>query len=245
MLKQRLIGAAVVVALAVVLVPMVLNTVGKHNVREIPAAPDYVSNSSPDKANLVHRKVPTPGRQLTHDPASNISPADYAYSGQYNRDDNGPDKSAKKKQAKVDKKTDKKKTRSASSEYIVERRTVKKRMAKPAPQTTTYIAKNINTHSLNTRAIQKTAAVRKPAKRRPSVWSVQIASFSRQDNARVLKTKLARAGFKAYITRKKSNARKQVYRVRVGPATNKSKAKAILVRIKREVRLNGYITSHR
>ncbi len=57
-LKQRLIGAAVIIALAVVLVPMVLDGAGIHVIPDIPDQPAYVTKRTAKIIKVVHDKVP-------------------------------------------------------------------------------------------------------------------------------------------------------------------------------------------
>lgn len=60
MLKQRLVGAAMIIALAVVLIPMILDGAGLHVIPDIPQTPRYVSKAVPKTIRVNHHQVPRP-----------------------------------------------------------------------------------------------------------------------------------------------------------------------------------------
>ncbi len=62
-LKQRLVGAAMIVALAVVLVPMILDGAGLHVIPDIPETPKYVSQTLPKTIRVNHHQLPRPTAQ--------------------------------------------------------------------------------------------------------------------------------------------------------------------------------------
>ena len=58
LLKQRLIGGAIVVALAVVLLPMILDGVSQHRVPDIPGVPKHLLSNHQEPASLFERVCP-------------------------------------------------------------------------------------------------------------------------------------------------------------------------------------------
>ena len=256
MLKQRLVGAAVIIALAVVLIPMILDGAGKHLVPDIPHEPNYL------KTHLAE-ETKTPG----------LAPA-IAKSGKK------PVAVVPMTTVTVPAKKSHPVTRHASGFVATPRMVSASSSSKGAnkrgkiahPPARKYPPRQFNGSRAHTSAAKKVQHSRKavkvaragtgqlavprvvnsqPARRKSvyaaiKVWSVQIASFKSPNNARLLKRKLDRAGFKAYIRLSRAHrGRPAIYRVRIGPEKTHSSARATLTRLRQKVRLNGYITSHK
>jgi len=62
-------------------------------------------------------------------------------------------------------------------------------------------------------------------------WSVQVGSFSQRDNAQGLQQRLTAAGFDAFVSRVVTDAG-TLYRVRVGPVPDRAAADRLLVRVR-------------
>ncbi|WP_444998353.1 SPOR domain-containing protein [Aliikangiella sp. IMCC44359] len=62
-------------------------------------------------------------------------------------------------------------------------------------------------------------------------WVIQVASFSNIENAKNLVKKLKKAGYKAYRRKYKSDKGKVVYRIYVGPYIEKSQASEQLAKV--------------
>jgi DedD protein len=62
-------------------------------------------------------------------------------------------------------------------------------------------------------------------------WYVQVASFNREDNAYTFKEKLKSQGFSAIVDTTTSLNGRSMYRVRVGPQTDRNHAKTTQVKI--------------
>lgn len=74
----------------------------------------------------------------------------------------------------------------------------------------------------------------------PVAWVVQVASFRSEDSADGLKKKLQLRGYKAYVE-KQSLSGRPLYRVLVGPKLNQSQAETIRDEIETEFRLKGLV----
>jgi DedD protein len=61
-------------------------------------------------------------------------------------------------------------------------------------------------------------------------WAVQVGSFSSADNAEALRSRLAAAGFDAFVSRTVTDAG-TMHRVRVGPVPNRAAADQLLTRV--------------
>jgi len=69
-----------------------------------------------------------------------------------------------------------------------------------------------------------------------TAWVVQVGSFSDQQNANALSTKLMKAGFTAFVEQS-SGKKGDVFRVRVGPELSKEKADTVNVKLQKEHKL--------
>ena len=107
---------------------------------------------------------------------------------------------------------------------------------RPAPQPTVAAPETgAPAAGENTRAAQpapqpapETAAKPPPAS---DAWSVQVGSFSQRDNAMALQQRLTAAGFDAFVSRVVTDAG-TLYRVRVGPVPDRAAADRLLGRVR-------------
>lgn len=70
-----------------------------------------------------------------------------------------------------------------------------------------------------------------PAQRAPEGWAVQVGSFSQADNAQALQRRLGGEGFDAYVSRVATDAG-TMHRVRVGPVPERDAADRLLARLR-------------
>ncbi len=71
-------------------------------------------------------------------------------------------------------------------------------------------------------------------------WVIQVASFSVRNNARRLKNKLDRNGYKVFIA-KENRVDRDMYRVRVGPVFDRSEADSLIRKLGSEQNLSGIV----
>ncbi len=76
-----------------------------------------------------------------------------------------------------------------------------------------------------------------------SAWIVQLGSFTEEDNAQSLNTKLRKAGYPSFVEPIKKDE-KVSYRVRVGPEIKRSEADALLKKLKDKMQLDGIVVSY-
>ena len=76
-----------------------------------------------------------------------------------------------------------------------------------------------------------------------SAWIVQLGSFTEEDNAQSLNTKLRKAGYPSFVEPIKKDG-KISYRVRVGPEIKRSEADALLKKLKDKMQLDGIVVSY-
>jgi len=76
-----------------------------------------------------------------------------------------------------------------------------------------------------------------------SAWIVQLGSFTEEDNAQSLNTKLRKAGYPSFVEPIKKDG-KNSYRVRVGPEIKRSEADSLLKKLKEKMQLDGIVVSY-
>ncbi|MGH8606192.1 MAG: SPOR domain-containing protein [Gammaproteobacteria bacterium] len=74
-------------------------------------------------------------------------------------------------------------------------------------------------------------------------WVVQLASFSREANAKTLRAKLVARGFGAFIE-KTTTTRSSMYRVRVGPTSGRQQAQDLRAALQQAVSLQGVVVRY-
>ncbi|MEZ5463854.1 MAG: SPOR domain-containing protein [Lysobacteraceae bacterium] len=76
-----------------------------------------------------------------------------------------------------------------------------------------------------------------------SGYAVQVGAFSKQEDANVLRERLRNGGFNAFIAAADTDAGR-LYRVRVGPELERSRAETVAKQLKDRFRLTGMIVNH-
>jgi len=76
-----------------------------------------------------------------------------------------------------------------------------------------------------------------------SGYAVQVGAFSKQEDANVLRERLRNGGFNAFIAAADTDAGR-LYRVRVGPELERSRAETLAKQLKDKFRLSGMIVNH-
>lgn len=80
----------------------------------------------------------------------------------------------------------------------------------------------------------KASAVAAAAVENPlGAWAVQVGSFASQDNAERLSAELKERGYRSFVTRLSTN-NTTLYRVRVGPEQERSRAEVLARRLKKD-----------
>ncbi len=217
-LKQRLVGAVVLVALAVIFIPMLLsgegNLGGGIDGSNIPSEPDF-------------RFPPVP----TAPEAPPLAAAPAVPLG----DDDEVESPAVTGKAVSDKSVPERKVADQSlttpptkpPEKVVEK-VVEKVPAKPIPPPVAKVAP---------------AKVKPVESKGVSGWVVQVGSFSARNNARALRDKLRKQKYASFVESIKGTSGR-VYRVRVGPELSKAAADKLRQRLIKEVGLKGLVQAY-
>ena len=74
-------------------------------------------------------------------------------------------------------------------------------------------------------------------------WTLQVGTFSQEDNALAFRETLRKEGYIAYMESAESKGKKS-YRVRIGPELEKEHLEKIKTKLKAEKKINGFIVRH-
>jgi len=216
-LKQRLVGAIVLVALAVIFIPMLLNGEREEefivNGSSIPAKPSEIENIRQLEFS-AHGAEPEAEADSNHSPPGEIRIPVDERSAALLTDKGATDKGAKKPVAPV-KQTD------AESQN----RKPKKRKPESADAATRSKGKN-------------TAAV--PA---THAWAVQVGSFQQKSNALKLRDTLRKQKYKVFVEGVRSKGQLN-YRVRLGPYISRAGAEQVRESLQAKQNIKGLVVRH-
>lgn len=227
-LKERLVGAAVLVVLAVVFIPMLLDDSSTEhgppsgsNIPERPTGEDGFSSRiipvEPEPVDVVPPR-PVPRIPELETPTE---------TGMEEQAPTGPD-AATDSQTRSDSpaESDMQTDPGPEAKSSVEPEAAQPPPAEPEPR-------------------QPAQTEPKPAAKagQPSGYVVQLASFAQENNARDLDKKLRQAGYGSFVETVQQSG-KIVYRVRVGPEVKRSEAEKLRDRISAKFELKGMIVSY-
>jgi DedD protein len=210
-LKERMIGAVVLVAVAIILIPEMLSG---------PRAPTESASKDSSDANVSKLKTYTidlakPGVQSTPE-ASQPKPAE------------SPPAAAAPKVVTAPAPPDETSTgRGSAAAPLQEPAQIVESVAKPKPSADKPVEK----------PPQKPPAA-KPLATKPVVtaetgWTVQVGSFGVRATSERIADELKRDGFSAFVVEFQSG-KQSMYRVRVGPERDRAAAEALLHKLKAE-----------
>jgi DedD protein len=264
-LKQRLIGAAVIVALAVIFIPMLFDNAERKNPvtqdMSVPPEPEYTFKK-PSEMPIIQSEPPSrPGPRDGAARAARLNEAPPASANETPRKIRPVRASSGKRIAQTNKTdtanvptqkapeaTGAKSTRAAkpvkanaSAEQVAIAAPPAERLAdKPHPTK----ARQPNSPSATPLPSSPPVTARQviPLESTPGGWAVQVGSFSERDNAMLLLDQLRSAGFAAFQERANSGGQ-PVYRVKVGPAQNRARAEALQAKLRRKENLKGIVVS--
>ena len=228
--KQRLVGAVVLVALAVIIVPMILDfsrqDVAQRGDIEVPPAPD-VNKMQVLPLNVWSKKIDP---DVDPEPVMIEQPAAGAAA------------------APVDSETA---TAKADEPKQVE-------VSEPAPVPAPAPAPQPAPQSVQSPAVAaKEEALPKPdivesaeagaadASLKGKAWMVQVGSFSTESKAFIFRNKLREMGYAAYIVPGENSTGERFFRVRIGPEILHSRAEAMRKRLKKDTGLDGLVMRFR
>ena len=218
-LKQRLVGAVVLIALAVIILPMLLPGSGGSTMpmfgSNVPDAPG--KHFEPIEIPL---QVPPPAPQTEVAVVDQPQPGDVA-------------SNEKPQQPPV----------AAPAPTLTPAAVpapVQPPASVPSPPQQASAPKPASQQAAAVKPATPAAAPHAPAE----AWAVQLGSFSSSVNALTLQEKARKAGFRAYVEKVKSEQGSS-YRVRVGPESSRERADALRARVQEKLKMSGMVVPHK
>lgn len=235
MMKQRLIGAAVLIALGVIFIPMLLTGDGKFFSGDmessVPEKPMY-ELKAPKVLDLDKRT------EQASEPVG--EPAITAQQPESEKTAS----TAPKEETKLDVKPESIVQEPVAPEPVPSEPTkpqaAKADVEKKTPEKKPAVA---NTDKkTQAKKVEPTPPPVETKKEKPIVsgWVVQLGSFSVQKNALNLRDKLRKNGHASFVEEFKRNG-KTSYRVRVGPELNRELAIELKKKLKAETKIDGFV----
>ena len=242
-LKQRLIGAAVVISLGVIFLPMILDG-GRHTefekIRiEIPQKPevDYssaIAPLTPPEISVTRiEESPTGPDEIDLEGSKPIIDAELEAMIKPIEE---PDEVVSKQGV------DLRKPDADEKPAAIEPKPVAKPAEKPVAVKTEPVSKPAKTPD----AVEEKTAVASVPVTSPSVvsaWVVQVGSFSSRSSAIGLRDKLRKQGFAAFVESFEATG-KPSHRVRIGPETARSRSEKTLAELKKKMKLDGIVVTY-
>lgn len=216
-LKQRVVGAAVLVALGVIFIPLMLDNGGDSG----PAVD--LDIGAPAPTDFSSRVIPIDDAEMQRvEEAMDADPAEFAVEVSA-QDVPAADGSAEPIVAPASESVD-----AAGAESETE-------SAADAPD-----AEAAASSASSAPTVSETPAAAAPPRTGVTAWVVQLGSFTTQANAEGLVERLKKSGYAAFIEPLDDNG-KPTYRVRVGPELMKTTAERIRDDIAKNVELKGIV----
>jgi len=218
-MKQRLLGAAVIVGLAVIILPLLLDGSGTSEIEEIPPPPQpETAQTGPI---VSDDRVPLPAAERESPSSPEPAPAPQASVPPPIVMQPKPDSAATAQPTPT--------PQSAPTPPPAPE-------AEPAPSEPPVAARP--------QAPEPEPTTDKPTpapSAEQSGWVVQVGSFTGRDKAEALSERLQAAGFQGFTDEFTADG-KTMYRVRVGPLPERAEAESLQRRIQAEQQLDGYVT---
>lgn len=213
--KQRLIGAVILVALGVIFIPMLLKgPVERDRLGvpvEIPPRPQVAPVPDIPKADTLYE--PAPGQQLPESPPSVNAPTANA---------------AVEARGSAAAPTDPPRASTSALKSAVPE--------KSAGEDERTVVRNDNATASQTNTSPSAAAGEASA----SAWAVQAGSFQDRDNAWALRQELRKGGFSAYVEQARY-AQKPLFRVRIGPVADRGEAEQLAAQLHEARGIEGLV----
>ena len=233
LLKQRLIGAIVLISLAVIFLPMVFTGRGEQEQKfesSIPPEPVYEIT-----APQVSVPLPVPPESMQKVPLR--EPVD--------KDQQMPLAEIISRQTTTgaERGAQENSQPEASAPPVVAKVETTPSLALPAtaPPNTAPVVENKPEIQKETQPKSDAAPTIEPSE--VTGWVVQVGSFSKQANAEQLRDKLRKLGMASFVVTGVSDSQ-TVYRVRVGPEVNREDAEKLQAKIKQKTKLNGLVMKY-
>lgn len=263
-MKQRLIGAIVLISLGIIFIPMLLtgrgNVTTGESTSNVPPKPTY-EIKAPAVLPLEDQDEQGPAMAPMHDDEgrdaeqatmASTEPANANRGKQSDGDDSASANTDTTAVSTPTKPQQSQATASASESQPPARESKTSDTKDQSAQSAKAVAAAKAQQPVKTAsskpavAAQEPAPIKQPVKAaaKPVVsgWVVQLGSFSVEKNALKLRDKLRNSGHASFVEQYKHDG-KTSYRVRVGPEQTRELAEQLKTRLKNETTLNGLVMS--
>ncbi len=218
-LKQRVVGAAVLVALGVIFIPLMLDNGGDSG----PAVDLEIG--SPPPADFSSRVIPIDDATMDRvEEAMNVPPEEFT--GEVRADEESPETVIAEPLAEP---------ANESADEVIPEPEMQSAQERPVEDEKARVPAE--------KAISNTPKPPAPAQAGVTAWVVQLGSFTTQANADGLVQRLKKAGYTAFIE-PLDDGGKPTYRVRVGPELTQLTAERMRDDIAKNVNLNGIVMQY-
>lgn len=214
---ERMIGAVVLVGLAVIFIPMLLSGDKDEGIplfgSNIPSKPSRIEN-------LKDLEIKSTAKPLTHVAPLRIPVDEHSpkrVSTAQTKPKSAPDPAKKQADSKTT-----------------------QQLAKASAKPATPAQKKI---PLTASSVQPKKKEQSAKPKLPKAWAVQVGSFNSQTRAMALRDKLRTKKFLAFVE-VVSTSKGDVYRVRVGPEVRRSQAKKLQKRLQAELKQKSLVVRH-
>jgi DedD protein len=240
-LKQRLVGAAVIIACAVIFIPMLVDedalqdTLDRDRFDVLAPEPDSATPITPMDEHLVEQ-TERAARGASRDPEpisvgqDQASPTDVIAipARPLSQPETTPTPDVGRQTVSRTAPTSDK----DSTDLASRPSTTGATSARPGP-----------TPPVATRAEPAPAAEPQAVVRR-GAWAVQLGSFSSEASARVIERRVRDAGYPAFVDTVRSAGGATTYRVRVGPELLRANAETTRAQLQQLLKINGIVMPH-
>jgi len=225
-LKQRLVGAGVIVALGIVFIPMLLDGAGERQLHRIPPSPQAKQVLKPGF--IKEKSIPVPANRkpgqivlrLPDEPASRP-----------------PERKTVKQTQPTAKKVIVKKQQKTPVKTIATKKTV------ITPKRVSPVIKPVKQVPPPSVLTNKKKSVTPVAADPAATWVVQVGSFTDAKKAFNLRDRLRKKKYNGFVDAVKGRTGRKLYRVRVGPVPKREKAQLLSEKLKSEGN-SVFVTRH-
>jgi DedD protein len=254
LLKQRLVGAIVLISLAIIFIPMLLTGKGELTTGEVPTnippkplyeiqAPAVLPLEQKSSPELVVQPLPDtagvkPGQDKSPAQSASIAVAEDKAKSALGDKAQTPAPAGEAKSEKN--------VAVMAEPAGVEAKKTETVQAAPSQPATQPVTQPATTTQQVTKKPQSTPAPEEKvatARKKPTIvsgWVVQLGSFSKEKNAIRLRDSLRKNGHASFVEAYE-RAGKTSYRVRVGPELTKELAEELKKQLKQETKLDGLV----
>ena len=238
LVKERMVGAAVLVLAAVIFIPMILAGSAPERAGDGHATSSQASQTRPSTST----SATTAGESRF---SSRIVPLGESPSARSVEQENAIEKARKRvSENEVETPITAQAAKPMRSPPVAASRVppaVTKKAAGKKPTTKKATTKKATTKKATTKKPAASKVIATPAGK--GAWVVQLGSFSSARNAQALRARLKSKGYKAFV-RSSVHGAEAVTRVYVGPDASRDGAQKLVARLLEETRLKGIVVRY-